>query len=424
MGQKSFYLRVGVAAVAGILMILAFAGIVYPVQIFDWQLMAVLQRVLIDFSVAAAVVLAAIVVLTFLFGRIYCSTICPLGLLQELVTVVFRRKLKMQKNRPYKYFIAAAAFGLLFGGTVLVTRLVDPYSVFGNAAGGAWYGLAAVVLLAVLVWFKGRWFCSNICPAGAILGLLAKFSPFKVYMDKNSCVACGLCAGKCPTGSIDVKNKTVDNETCIKCLRCLPVCRKSGIHYGLKPAEKTAFSPARRKLLIGGAALIVLAAAVKSGAAFVKTAALKVKNVILPAGAGTAARFADSCLNCNLCVQNCPMKIIKKADADFPVVHIDYSAGFCEYGCHKCSEVCPSGAIKRLSLAEKQKTQIGLAAIDADKCIKCGLCVMKCPREALTREDGSVPVVNADICIGCGVCKTACPVKAITITAVETQKIL
>ena len=155
-----------------------------------------------------------------------------------------------------------------------------------------------------------------------------------------------------------------------------------------------------------------------------KAVAAKVKKTVLPAGAENAEDFANRCLNCNLCVQNCPMQIIKKADGDYPAVHIDYTDGFCDYDCRKCSEICPSGAIKRLTLAEKQKTQIGLAVINENTCIKCGLCVMKCPRGAISKEDGSFPLINTDECIGCGACQNACPVKAITVMPIEQQKIL
>lgn len=77
-----------------------------------------------------------------------------------------------------------------------------------------------------------------------------------------------------------------------------------------------------------------------------------------------------------------------------------------------------------MPLAEKQKTQIGLSVIDEDKCIKCGLCVMKCPKEAISKENGDFPKVHENICIGCGTCQQGCPVKAIKILPVEKQKIL
>lgn len=418
------YLRGGLAVVVGIMAVLAFAGLFYPIQVFDVQLTALLQRVLVDFSLFAAVLLAALLIISLLFGRIYCSMLCPLGLYQEFLMLLFRRRVPVQKNRPYKYFLAAVVFGALIGGTAFLVKLIDPYTLFGSAASGAWLGLGVLLALAVLVWFRGRLFCSNICPVGVVLGLISKHALKQIYIEKDKCVSCGLCAAKCPTGSIDFKNKTVDNETCIKCFKCLGGCRRGGIHYGSKPSEKIAFNPARRRLLVSGAVVAVLALAVKGGVELGKTIAAKVKKVILPAGAGNAEDFANRCLNCNLCVQNCPMKILKKADGDYPAVHVDYTDGFCDYDCNRCSAICPSGAIKRLTLAEKQKTQIGLAVINEEVCIKCGLCVMKCPRQAISREDGSFPLVDTGGCIGCGACKAACPVKAITIVPVEKQRIL
>lgn len=422
--KKLRYVRIVVAAVIGILSVLAFAGLFYPIKIFDIQLTALCQRVLVDFSLFSGILLAGLLVVTFLFGRIYCSTLCPLGLYQEFLMLFFRRRISVQPNRPYKYFLTAVVFGALIGGTVCLVRLIDPYTLFGSAAGGAWLGLAFLGVLTILVWFKGRLFCSNICPIGTLLGLISKHSVNQMYISQEVCVSCGLCASKCPTGSIDFKNKTINNETCIKCFKCMGGCRKSGIRYGRKPAAKVSFSLARRQLLIGGAVATVFALAVKSGINLSKTVAAKVKKVIVPAGAGNAEEFADRCLNCNLCVQNCPMKIIKKANGDYNAVHLDYEDSFCDYNCHKCSQVCPSGAIKRLTLAEKQKTQIGLAVIDEQTCIKCGLCVMKCPREAISKEDGGFPLVDPNKCIGCGACANGCPVKAITILPVEKQKLL
>ena len=424
MKNYGYFLRLALALVVGGLSVLAFASAFYPVRLLDVQFAALLQRCLVDFSVFAILLFIGLVLLTVLFGRIYCSTLCPLGIYQELLMLVFHRKNSLKKNRPYKYFLAATVFGAMIGGTAFLVRFIAPYTLFGSAASGAVFGGLMLALLAVLVWFKGRWFCSNICPVGAVLGLISKFSLNKIYMESDKCISCGRCASKCPTGSIDFKSKSVDNETCVKCLNCLRDCPKDAIHFGVKPQPSVAFSPMRRKLLVGGAVVAVFALAVKSGVSLGKTVAAKVKKVILPAGSGKPEDFANRCLNCNLCVQNCPMKIIKKSNADYPAVHLDYTDSFCDYNCHKCSEVCPSGAIKKISLAEKQKTQIGLAHIDEDYCVKCGLCVRKCPRQAITKEKGAFPIVHADICIGCGACKVACTVEAIKIMAVEAQRIL
>lgn len=416
--------RTLIAVIIGLLALLAFVSGIYPVKIFDIQVSALLQRVLVDFSLFALFLLGGVLLLTLILGRIYCSTLCPLGLYQELLMFIFRRKNKAQKNHPYKYLLAALVFGALIGGSIYLVRLIDPYTLFGSAASGAYLGGSVLLLLAILVWFKGRFFCTNICPVGALLGLISKLSLNKIYIEEDKCVSCGSCAAQCPSGCIDFKNKTVDNETCIKCLKCLGKCPKHGIHYGIKPTTQVKFSPNRRKLLIGGAALVVLAAGIKSGIEIGKNLASKAKKWILPAGAGKAENFVNHCLNCNLCVQNCPMKIIKKADADHSTVYIDYEDSFCDYNCHKCSEVCPSGAIAKISLEQKQKTQIALAQIDEDICVKCGLCVMKCPKKAISKKGANFPQVNSESCIGCGVCKQACPVKAISMTTVEEQKIL
>ncbi len=424
MKKKIYYIRLLVALLVMVLAIGAFYARFYPVKIFDIQLTALWQRVMVDFSLFAVLLTAVLLLITFLGGRLYCSTLCPLGIFQELLMLIFRRKNSYQPNCYYKYFLAALLWGTLLGGTVVLLRLIDPYTIFGSALSLTLFGLVFVLILSVLVWFKGRWFCTHLCPVGVVLGLVSKVSLSRIYIKIDNCVSCGACASKCPSGSIDFKHKTVDNETCVKCLKCLGTCPKSALTYGIKPTEKVAFNPSRRKFIVGAAAVAVLAAAVKGGAVLAQNTVAKIKKVILPAGAGNAEDFANRCLNCNLCVQNCPMKIIKKADKNFGTVHIDYENSFCDYDCHKCSEVCPSGAIKKITLAQKQKTQIGLAKIDENICVKCGLYVMKCPRGAIRKPDGAYPLVDADVCIGCGACKIGCPVKAIAIEPKEVQKVL
>lgn len=419
--------RIALALIVATLCIGGLLGLFYPIKIFDLNIAPLIQSSITSFTIFSGILITFLLLLTLLFGRIYCSTICPLGLLQELYLLIFhRKKLPTQKSSSIKYFIAAIAFGTLLGGTAYFMRLIDPYSIFGSAISGTTYGITIIVIIALLTWFKGRYFCTNICPVGTLLGLIARHSIYKLQIDKDSCVACGLCTQKCPSGCIDFKNKTINNETCIKCFRCLTLCHNGGISYKREKAQKsnTSLNFGRRRFLIGAGALAVLAVAYKSGVKLGNNVIKKLKNVLLPPGAGNTKDFANKCLNCNLCVANCPTKIIQKADEEFPVVHIKYQKSFCDYNCHKCSEVCPSGAIQRLTLKEKRHTQIGLATINIDSCIQCGLCVMECPRSAITKEQGDFPKVDADKCIGCGACQAVCPVSAIKVQALETQKTL
>lgn len=149
----------------------------------------------------------------------------------------------------------------------------------------------------------------------------------------------------------------------------------------------------------------------------------KVRDIILPAGAENANRMANKCLNCNLCIENCPNKILTKADESFPAVHIDYTKGegFCKYNCHKCSQVCPSGAIKRLSLEEKQNTRIAMAMIKEDKCTNCSICIHNCPKDAISKIDDKI-IINGSKCIGCGKCAKSCPNNATEIFGINEQR--
>ena len=418
--KKAYFIRLTIAGIVGILAILAIYGI-YPVKIMDLQFSAILQRTIVNFSWIAVGIFAGIVILTLLFGRFYCSTICPFGILQEFAALLFRKKgSEPQKNLPVKYFIAAITFGALIGGSVLLIRYVDPYTMFGSAISLSIVGLIFTFAVLALVFFKNRYFCTNICPVGAILGLISKISLNKIYINDEKCVSCGLCAKSCPSGCINHKEKNVDNETCVKCLKCLGECRKNAIKFGTQPVK---FNPKRRDLIIATSVLVVLGGAVKAGVEISKNFAKKVRDIILPAGAINANRMANKCLNCNLCIKNCPNKILTKADEKFPAVHIDYSKGegFCKFDCNKCSQVCPSGAIKGISLEEKQKTRIAMAAFNKEICTRCGICGKICPTNAISLDDKNEPFLDGSKCIGCGKCAKSCPNKAIEIFGVNEQ---
>lgn len=424
--KNAYKIRLAVASVIFLLVILGFVGVFYPIKVLDLQFAPLLQRVFVDFSITAIVLLGVIVAATVVCGRFYCSTICPFGYLQEVIALFFRRKNKAIKNYPVKYFVMALTFGALIGGSAVVLRYIEPYTLFGSAVTLSILGLVATLAVLAIVFFKNRFFCTNICPVGAILGLISKISLNKIYIEKDECVKCGMCEKNCPSGCINSKERFVDNETCVKCLKCLKVCPKGGIKFGKAPKSEEKFSLKRRQLIIGTVVLAVLGSMVKTGLVLKEKLVEKVKDIILPAGAADKDRFANKCLNCNLCVENCPNKILVKADEKFPAIHIDYEKGkkFCKFDCKRCGEVCPSGAIKCLSLEEKQDTRIGMAMIIEEKCHFCNVCAKVCPKGAIIKQEGKAPVLNAQKCIGCGACKATCWHDAIEIFSVKEQKII
>ena len=423
MKKLPYKIRLTIAGIVLILSALAVWGLVrYPL---DTQFAALFQRTVFDFSLSAVIILTGIILLTVFFGRFYCSVLCPFGILQEFAALIFRKKNRPIGNYKFKYYIAALTFGALIGGTALLIRYIDPYTIFGSAVSLSLFGLLAAFAVIFLVFFKNRFFCTNICPVGAILGLLSKISPNKIYINKNDCVSCGLCEKACPAGCINSKEKLVDNETGLKCLKCLGECRKAAIKYGIKPKEELKFNFKRREFLKLASVFVLFGIAVKAGAEIAANTAKKFRDIILPPGAKDENRMFNKCLNCNLCVENCPNKIIAKADKDFGTVHLNYNMGkgFCDYNCNKCSEVCPSGAIKKIPLEEKKKTRIGMAMI-TDRCKKCGKCISECPAGAISKNKDGQTVIDGSKCIGCGKCKNSCPNNAIEIFAVREQVVV
>ncbi len=424
--MKSLYkTRLIIAGVVMLMTILAFFGI-YPLKIMNLQYGALLQRIIVDFSVIAIALFALITVFTLIFGRFYCSMLCPFGILQELTNLIYLKlrpkklpNIEYIKPKPIKYFISALSLGFLAGGSALLIRYIDPYTMFGSFISRTLYGTIFTIVVLALVFYKNRFFCTSICPVGAFLGILSKFSLFKIHINDN-CVQCGMCARYCPSKCIDKENKDVKNENCVKCLKCTSVCPKGAIKYGFK-IQKPKFNSLRRKSLISIGVLGIFAGAYAMGVKLSKELYSKIKNVILPPGAKNPQTMANKCLNCNLCINNCPNGILVKADSEFPVVHVDYSKGkhFCHYNCNKCSQACPSGAINKISLEEKQNLRIAMASIN-ESCICCLKCVKICPKGAIEIKDG-IAKADGTKCIGCGVCASVCPMGAVGIHTIVKQ---
>ena len=431
----------------------------------------------------------AFAALALLFGRVYCAALCPLGILQDIIgwladrlrpasarrTAAARAAKRgadenaaaRHKLRLTRYAILAATLGFLAAGWALAARHLEPFTLFGrmtaalrpNAEPRAIAAAAATftALLALTLW-KRRIFCAAICPVGALLGLLSKISLFRLAIKKESCVHCALCAAKCPVGAIDPKTAAIDDELCVRCMNCVPACNKRGI------AWKTAFAPkskpaaaaaaanpaaapdapsTRRKFLITiptmllatlsfgkvfkprpPAATTVNAAAAADSAA--PAAIPRALDAIFPPGAGSAERFASRCTGCMLCAANCTGGVIKPPTLAVPTVHLDYDDAMCEFNCAKCGSICPTGALRPMTLEKKKLCRVGMVAFDEKICVAfidgndCGACAEHCPTGALRMEyvnlpkfgrEQRVPVVNEALCIGCGNCSYPCPVR-------------
>jgi len=444
-GQLFRRLRIVAAAWFFAVVLAAFLGWYPAARAMRIEFAPALLQCVAAFTVGALAVVLALLLSAWLFGRFYCVALCPLGIWQDAVAWLSRRKGRSEPDRPHiRYFILGFSLSALIGWALPFMAL-DPYSNAGRiVAGGFTFGailpLVAITLLAV---WKKRFYCTTICPVGTLLGLFSGRGLFGLRFTEK-CVKCGICVKSCPAGCIDPVAGTLDNERCVRCLNCLAACRLGGVEFALRRKKVEPVEPAlpsdrsRRKFLIDCMTIFSGAAL---GTVFTRAASIPLlvnkmtqepgKGPILPPGAGDEARFTLKCTACQLCTANCPAKIIVPAPTGYGPVRLDLSRGACRYDCDRCSAVCPTGALVPLGLEKKRRTRIARAKFDAEHCIvcqrltKCGKCAQACPTGAITlRGRLGVPKLDPDKCIGCGACQAACPAapqKAMTVHPVGFQ---
>lgn len=457
-------IRIAAAALFFAGITLLFAGIGHQ----WWGWMAKLQFLPSCMALNFAAI-AFVLLLTLVFGRIYCSVICPMGVFQDLVIRV-HKLLSPKGRKPKRHFVKEpriVRYGVL--ALVIVTALtfsqllltvLAPYSAYGRMIRSI-VGLsrgeslapallitaaATLVVICVCAWIWGRGWCNTVCPVGSVLGLVSRFSLFKVSIDQSQCVSCRKCEKGCKSSCIDIDTHTIDHSRCVDCFDCLDSCPKGGIKFRFSLPRKAKTEPVTESVdkgrrafmattaLVGGSlALGAQNKRLDGGLADVidKTSPERSERLV-PFGAESVKDFYDRCTACQLCVSNCPNGVLRPSTdiGHFLQPQMGYEKGWCRPECTNCSQVCPAGAIRPLKAEEKLTHKIGTAKVNLSLCLAakdeagCGNCSRHCPVGAvrMVKTDGyhrSIPVVAEAQCIGCGACEYLCPARPISAITVD-----
>ena len=499
------------------------------------------------------VVVAILLVLTLLFGRIYCSVICPLGIFQDCVSNLSSRRKGKKARFSYSKEIKWLRYGVLVlfvialvAGLNSLVALLAPYSAYGRMVQSllapvwqwgnnllAWIAerqdsyafvtkevwlkslptliVAAVtfIVVVVLAWRNGRTYCNTICPVGTTLSFFSRFAMFRPVIDKSKCKSCHACERKCKAACIDVDNHRIDYSRCVDCFNCIDSCRLGALKYrfawgrgvgsgstGAKtpqnapvgskmtsdeskngqnrssaaptPVASTSSAPesvvrqgsptieatdnGRRAFLVGGAAVIggSLLPSIpmraedeeikdkKRDGGFAEVLPKKAPNrktPITPFGSESVEKFYKHCTACQLCVTVCPNNVLRPSSRLEHLMQpeMSFEKGYCRPECVKCSEVCPAGAILKITPEEKTEWKVGTAGVDYDLCVvnrdgvSCGNCARHCPVGAISmvkknpedEKSPRIPSVNEEKCIGCGACENLCPSRPISAITVN-----
>lgn len=304
-----------------------------------------------------------------------------------------------------------------------------------------------LVLVLGLEMVQKRFFCRNICPLGAMLGMVSRHGLMRTRGGSDLCGKCRICASLCRMGAID-SNRAVNMARCNLCMECGVKCPRQIISFGFgrkgRLPQRAGLS--RRHFLAILAAGIALPA--------VKSANVLAKKdnplLIRPPGALPEKEFRGRCVRCAECLQVCIGNALQPSlfeggiDGIFTPKLVARS-GYCEFNCTLCGQACPTGAISRLTLAEKHRTKIGNAYFDKNRClphakgIPCMVCEEHCPtpEKAIRFRETEVlghtgepvvvkqPYIIDELCIGCGICEFKCPLpgrSAVLVTSANEQR--
>ena len=432
------------------------------------------------------VVIVVLLVLTLIFGRIYCSVICPLGIFQDVLARFRRKKNKYSYSKEVRwlrYPVLVLFIIALVAGVGAFFQLLAPYSSYGRIATmifqpiwmlgnnvlaaiaeradsyafysvDVWmkslpvFGIAVVtlVVLFVLAWRGGRTYCNTICPVGTVLSFFARFSWLKIRFDEEKCKNCSMCSKNCKAACIDYKTHSVDYSRCVVCGNCISACKFGALKYSGKSTPNSPLDPSKRSFLLASAMVAGAAVAQKKEklmdgglAELEDKVAPERQTPLTPPGSLSFEHFAQHCTGCQLCVSECPNDVLRPSS---DLMHLmlptmSYERGHCRPECTRCSSVCPAGAIKPIDKDEKSSIQIGHAVWIKKNCVvltdevECGNCARHCPAGAIEmvqldendEESPMVPAINEAACIGCGACEYVCPSRPFSAIYVEGHEV-
>ena len=385
-------------------------------------------------------VVITLVLLTLIFGRIYCSVICPLGIMQDGISWLgSKRKKNHFRYSPamswLRYGVLALFVVALVVGAGSLVALLAPYSSYGRIVSNlfaplyqwgnnllayfaeradsyafysvdVWvksfstFAIAAITFIALIIlsWKNGRTYCNTICPVGTILGFFARYAWLKPVIDTDKCVNCNLCERNCKAACINIKEHQIDYSRCVSCMNCIEKCPKDAIHYTYHSKKQTLPTDSRRRFLTIGA-MFATASALKAqekkvdgGLAVIEDKKIPNRPTpITPPGSHSIRNFTQHCTACQLCVSVCPNQVLRPSSGLMTLMQpeMSYERGYCRLERTRCADVCPAGAILPITKADKSAIQIGSAVWVKENCVPltdgvdCGNCARHCPAGAI-----------------------------------------
>lgn len=458
----------------------------YPVRIFlDFDPLIFISSLLSAHAVTVAFYFSLILIaLTALLGRVFCGWVCPVGTLNDTAAALKKNKTQMIHPRWFRtkyyllFFILAASLftlqpvGFLDPLSLVIRSLslsfypafnysvravfdtvyqLNPpvvtdisealYAIFKKTIlsfqqpyfrQGFFLGLLFLLVLGLNL-IERRFWCRYLCPLGALLGLFSRYALLRRSVSEG-CTACNACIPSCQGGALAAGGDQWKGTECLYCMNCDDPCPRNAVAFGFTGISKTpALDLGRRNValsMISG----ILSVPLLRITPFTKLQSLN-PELIRPPGALDEKEFIRRCIKCGECMKVCITNGLQPTLLDAGLEGIWSPMlipriGYCEYRCTLCGQVCPTGAIEKLTPEKKAKVRIGLATIDPGRCLpyahatQCLVCEEVCPtaRKAIRLNTVTVkdkngkavllkqPKVDLDLCIGCGICEARCPI--------------